>query len=189
MATTRNPAWAEAIQLVPVLSLAFPFIVQGKVDLARAGSGFLIGGLLAVVVSAVVLRRRHPLNPILVGADLWLCLGAIAFNAPVRSLARWMTETQAFGLFVGALTAGLIATLFSSQGYLASPGCDARWVRRASLLLLALTVVVTGWAWVFRDNIRLGGGLPFIVLNAARRILSVRGRAVAAGEAGGAALG
>jgi hypothetical protein len=76
MATPRNPFWAEIAQLVPIISLASPFIVAGTVDLGRAGSGFLVGALLAVPISVAVVLRKHPLNPILVGTGLWLWLGA-----------------------------------------------------------------------------------------------------------------
>lgn len=172
MSTSRNPAWAEAVQLLPVITLALPFILAGRVDLARAGWGFLLGAVLAVAISAIVVMRGKLLNPILVGTALWLGLGAIAFQVPVAPLADWLAKTQAFGLFVAAFAVGLMATLFFPQGYIASGSSDRRWIRRASLGLLALTAVAVAWTWIFRSNVRLGGGLPFIVLNLARRLVA-----------------
>jgi hypothetical protein len=174
MATSRNPVWSELLQLVPVIVLAFPFILAGKVDLAQAGWGFLVGAILTVPISAVVVVRGKLLNPILVGTALWLWLGAIAFRMHVEPLAIWLLETQAFGLFVAALLVGVVATLFFPQGYVACSSSDAGWIRRASLGLLALTAVVVVWTWLFRHNVRLGGGLPFIVLNLSRRIVTRR---------------
>ncbi len=174
MATSRNPAWAELLQLVPIVSLAFPFIIQGRVDIGRAGSGFVIGALLTLPISAVVVLRKHLLNPILVGAGLWLWLGALAFKLPVPLLEAWLARTQAFGMFAAALGVGLVATVLFPHGYVACPSSDPRWIRRASLGLLALTLVVVGWAWLLRHDIRLGGGLPFIVLNVARRVICRR---------------
>lgn len=174
MTTRRNAVWAELVQLVPIISLAFPFIVEGRVDISRAGSGFLFGALLTLPVLTLVRWRGHLLNPILLGTDLWLWLGAVAFTVPVAPLAAWLARTQAFGLFVAALGAGIVATLFGPQGYVACASNDARFIRRASLGLLALTLVIVGWAWIFRHDIRLGGGLPFIVLNVARRLLARR---------------
>jgi len=174
MATRRNAVWAELVQLVPIISLAFPFIVEGKVDISRAGTGFLIGALLTIPISAMVVQRKHLLNPILVGAGLWLWLGALAFNLPVAPLAAWLVQTQAFGLFVAALAVGLTAILISPHGYIACRSSDPRWIKRASLGLLGLTLVILCWAWLFRHDIRLGGGLPFIVLNIARRVLGRR---------------
>jgi hypothetical protein len=174
MAISRNPIWAELVQLIPVVCLAFPFIVAGKVDLGQAGWGFLVGAILALAISAVVLARGKLLNPILVGTGLWLCLGAVAFQVPVAPLAAWLVSTQALGLFLAALVAGVFATFFSSQGYIACGSSDPRWIRRASLGLLGFTAVVVAWSWIFRTDVRLGGGLPFIALNVTRRIVTRR---------------
>jgi hypothetical protein len=174
MATSRNPVWAELIQLVPVVSLALPFIIAGRVDLSQAGWGFLVGALLTIPISAAVVVKGKLLNPILVGTGLWLGLGAIAFQIPVAPLADWLVQTQAFGLFFAALLVGVVATLFFPQGYIACSSTDLRWIRRASLGLLAFTVVAVAWSWVFRANVRLGGGLPFIALNVTRRIIARR---------------
>jgi hypothetical protein len=171
MAMSRNPPWSELVQLAPVITLACPFIVAGKVDLAQAGWGFLVGALLTIPISALVVLRGKLLNPILVGTALWLWLGAIAFQVPVPLLAGWLVRTQAFGLFVAAFLVGVASTLWFPQGYIACASNDPRWTRRASLGLLAFTAAVVVWAWLFRGNIRLGGGLPFIVLNVARRIV------------------
>jgi len=83
-------------------------------------------------------------------------------------------RTQAFGLFAAALLVGIVATFAFPQGYIACASSNRRWIRRASLGLLAFTAVVVIWAWIFKANLRLGGGLPFIVLNATRRIVARR---------------
>lgn len=166
-----NKAWAELVQLVPVVTLAFPFIVYGRVDLSLAASGFLVGAILAVPISVLVLWAKQPLNPILVGTALWLWLGALGFNVPIAELAAWLTSTQACGLFVAALLAGAGVTLFSRLGFLACRGVEGTLARRYSLILLALAAGAVVWSWVFRHDVRLGGGLPFIALNVARRLL------------------
>jgi hypothetical protein len=170
----KNPVWAELVQLLPILSLAFPFIVQGRVDLERAGSGFLVGALLSIPITAIIQRARHLHNPILVGTNLWLWLGVIGFDLPFSGLAALLVETQAFGLFLAALLVGTLCTFWSPYGYVACRTNDSRWLRRNSLLLLGLTLGTVVWSWYFRADIRLGGGLPFIVLNVVRRLLVVR---------------
>ena len=177
MAPPPNPVWAEAVQLVPIIVLASSFIVGGEVDLARAGSLFAVAAFLTVPASAAVVWRGHLLNPILVGTALWLWAGGIAFNVPVPSLAAAIAETQAVGLFVAALAVGGVTTFGSAGGYIGYPHPDPGWVRRASVGLLVLTVAVVAWCWVWRHDIRIGGGLPFIVLNVARRIGIARGSA------------
>jgi hypothetical protein len=172
MVVRRTPAWAELIQLIPVISLAFPFIVAGTVDISRAGPGFLLGALLTVPVTAAVVWRKHPLNPILIGTGLWLWLGLAAFYVPIPALKTWLVDTQAFGLFLLALMAGIVTTFASPSGYIACPSSDAGWTRKASLGLLGLTFVIVAWTWLFRHDIRLGGGLPFIILNVTRRVIA-----------------
>lgn len=168
---SQNPAWAELVQLVPVVSLAFPFIVAGKIDLARAGTGFLVAALLTLPVSAVVLWQRAVLSPILLGTDLWLWVGAVAFRAPIPGLAAALGEAQGAGLFAGIVLVGVLGTSISRQGFIGARHPDAGWVRRSSSVLLALAFVALGCSWFVRHNIRLGGGLPFIVLNVARRAI------------------
>jgi hypothetical protein len=167
----QNPVWVELVQLVPVVSFALPFVLQGSVDLSRAASGFLIGAGLAVGVSLLVVARRHLLNPILVGTGLWLVGGALAFNLPLAPLAAWFVVAEGRGLFMMALAVGVPATLLSPHGYIGARSPDASWLRRSSLVLLSATLVALAWAFWFRGNIRLGGGLPFIALNVTRRLL------------------
>ena len=166
----KQPVWAELVQLVPIVSFALPFVLKGEVDIGRAAGGFAVGALLAIVVSVLVVRLGHVLNPILVGTGLWLCLGASAFNVPVEPLAALLAKTQALGLFVAAFIVGVVTMLFSRSGYIGCRHDDAGWVRRASAALLVLTALAAAWAFWFRSDVRLGGGLPFIVLNVARRL-------------------
>jgi len=177
LTTARNPVWLELVQLLPIVSLAFPFIVAGKIDLAGAGRGLLVAALLTLLVSALVLANKGVLNPILVGTGLWLCLSAAAFTAPLPDVVAWLSDAQAFGLFGGVLVVGVVTTAWSPEGFVGCRHDDRRWVQRWSLVLLALAAAAAGWAWAFRSNIRVGGGLPFIFLNVARRRMVLAGKA------------
>lgn len=171
MTNPRNPVWTELIQLVPVVSLALPFIVTGKVELAHAGVGLVVGAMLTLPVTVIVLWKKGVLNPILLGTALWLWAGAGAFSLPIPPLRDALIAAQGFGLFVGVLVVAVPALAFSPEGFIGCRSSDARFVRRASLALFALTLLVLAWSWAFRADIRLGGGLPFIVLNLARRAI------------------
>ena len=170
----QQPVWLELVQLVPIISLAFPFIVAGKIDLARAGSGLLVAALLTLPVSGLVLFAKGILNPILVGTGLWLWVSAVAFLLPAASLVAWLSEAQGAGLFLGVVAVGISTTFLSPQGFIGARHPDARWLRRSSWTLLALAFVALGASWFFRHDIRAGGGLPFILLNVARRALVLR---------------
>ena len=174
LTNSRNPPWLELVQLVPIITLAFPFIVAGKIDLAAAGNGVLVAAALTVLVSALVLAKKGILNPILLGTGLWLWVSAAAFKVPLNALVAWLSDAQGFGLFVGVLVVGVPSSAWSPQGFIGCRHDDRRWIRSASLTLLLLAAIAAGWSWVFRHNIRAGGGLPFIVLNVARRLLMRR---------------
>ena len=156
----------EAVQFLPVITLASSFLVHGEVDLGRAGPLFIVAALGAALITAILAARREPLNPILLGTGAWLVAGAVAFGVPIAPLARIIGRLRAAGLFACTAVVGA-----SPPGYLGMSHPDRGLVRRWSLALLGLTLAATLWAWVFVDNIRLGGGLPFILLNVARRVL------------------
>jgi len=169
-----RPQLAEALQLVPVVVLASSFIVSGEVDLSRAGPLFGVAAVLTVPITVLVRRADHALNPILTGTTIWLWVGAVAFLLPIAPLAWLYVETQAVGLFVAALGVGLWATLHSEAGYIGRRHPDPAWVRRWSLVLIGATLLMLAWAWAWRHDIRLGGGLPFIALNVGRRVVLAR---------------
>lgn len=165
-----TPPWAEALQLLPIITLAFPFIVRGAVDLAQAETGFIVAACLSIACTGIV-ARRHPLNPILVGTSLWLIVGALAFGLDLGIVTAWLGETQAFGLFAAALLVGIATTWASPYGYIGARLSPRSTLLTLSIRLLGMTALVVVWAWFFRHDVRLGGGLPFIALNVARRVM------------------
>jgi hypothetical protein len=111
---------------------------------------------------------------VLLGTNLWLILGAFAFGLPMESLAELLGRLQAAGLFACALGVGALLTAVSPTGYLGVDLPSRRTVVVGSLVLLGLTGAALAWSLVFTDNVRLGGGLPFILLNVTRRMMGRR---------------
>lgn len=163
-----NPTSIEVLQLLPVVVVALPIVLSGEVDLAALGGSFSAASSLSLLVMGFVAFRQALYNPILLGAYVWLGLGGFGFAVGVRPLAAWLADVQGFGLVACILLMLGLSTLQSPYGAI---GADAEpaWVRRSSLALLALALACAAWSWAFRDDVRLGGGLPFIVLNVARR--------------------
>ncbi len=161
----------ELVQLVPILTLASSFIVAGQVDLERASALFTVSAALAVVITTALAVARAPLNTVLLGTDLWLLLGAVAFGVPVGPLAAALGRLQGAGLFACVLLTGLVLSAAAPRGFLGLAAENGRRRRAGSLALLLLTAGALAWSAAFVDDIRLGGGLPFIALNVSRRIL------------------
>jgi hypothetical protein len=159
----------EILQFVPVVTFAFRFLVAGEVDLASARGQFVLAAALAALIVPVVLAARAPVNPILLGADLWLAVGALAFALPLPPIASAVADLAGCGLFLAILATGIGATVLGGRRYVGVEA-DPRW----SWALVGLTALLVAFTWFARADIRLGGGLPFIVLNVVRRGLSVR---------------
>ncbi len=162
---------AEVIQFAPILTLASSFVVSGAVDLERAATLFVVAAVEAVAVTVAVLALRGRLNPVLLGTNLWLILGAVGFGLPVGPLAELLGRFQAAGLFACALLVGVALTGASPTGYVGVELSSRRAVLAGSAIMLLLTAAALAWSLVFVDNVRLGGGLPFILLNVSRRVL------------------
>lgn len=162
----------ELLQFVPIVLFAAPFLVEGQVDLSAAGQAFVMSTLTAVIVLWRTRQLGFPLNPILVGADAWLFVGALAFSVPLPPLVSWIALTQGFGLFVSIVAALSISSALGPRRAVGVTG-DDRTIRRASLGLVTLAVVLAVWAFYWRHDLRIGGGLPFIGLNVTRRALGV----------------
>ncbi|MDP7111071.1 MAG: hypothetical protein QGH45_03865 [Myxococcota bacterium] len=173
MSRAKNIA-VEVIQFAPILTLASTFVVSGEVDLERAATLFVVAAAEAVVITGLLAALRQPLNPILLGANLWLGVGALAFGLSIEPLAALVSRIRAGGLFGCALVVGVLLTAFAPRGYVGVELRDRGTQRRGSVLMLVLTAIALVWSAAFVDNIRLGGGLPFIALNVSRRMLARR---------------
>lgn len=163
-----------AVQFIPVITLASSFIVSGGVDLSRAATLFVISGIGAFVITSALIIRKIQLNPVLLGTNIWLCAGALAFGVPVPALANVLAKAQAAGLFVCVLGVSVPLMIFSPAGFIGMPHPDPKTVRKLSLRLFVAAAVVFVWSIIMVDNIRLGGGLPFILLNVTRRMMMRR---------------
>ena len=158
----------EVVQFIPVLTLAAGFVISGEIDLAVAGPRFAAAAVLAVLIVGALAAKKVQQNAFLVGADLWLLVGAVAFNVPVEPLKALLVQIGGGGLFLGALVAGIGYTLARPEGYL---GVDCKQTRALSAVLVVLTALAAAWAMSRPEDIRLGAALPFIGINVLRRVM------------------
>ena len=158
----------EVVQFVPVLTLAAGFVISGEIDLSVAGARFAVAAAAALLIVGGLALRRVPQNPFLVGADLWLLLGAISFNVPIEPAKAALVQLGGGGLFLGALLVGLGYTVARPEGYL---GVQSKQTRTLSVVLLLLTAAAAAWAMSRPEDIRLGAALPFIAINVLRRVM------------------
>jgi hypothetical protein len=174
--TKKQAVLAETVQFVPVIILAFSFLVKGDVDLNRAQFLFLVSGTLAAVMTAFLIVKKVLLNPILFGTNIWLVLGAVAFSIPIPPLADLIGSLQAAGLYVCVFAVAIGFSFGKRTGFIGMEHPNPGVIRKLSLIMLVFAGLVLVCSYVFVDNIRLGGGLPFILLNVTRRVMIRRSR-------------
>ena len=158
----------EAIQFVPTLALAAGYVIAGEIDFSVAGTRFLIAALLVVPIFGWLAFKGTRQNPILVGSNLWLIVGAIGFNLHIDSLQNLLIDAAGGGLFVGSLLAGVVYTVARPEGFV---GVEGPRKMLFSGILVALTAASMVWALGRPEDIRLGAALPFIGLNVVRRMM------------------
>ena len=78
-------------------------------------------------------------------------------------------ELGATGLFACAAFMTIAGEARRQGGALGWPGPQTQF----GPLLIAACILAMGWAWLAQD-VRLGGGLPFITINVIRRVLLAR---------------
>ncbi len=166
----------ELLQFVPILAFALPFMTAGAVDLSAAAPGFVRATVLAAAVMGLLHVLDHPQNPIHLATNAWLLGGAVAFTLPIGPVAGFYGDWGALGLFavVGVWGLGQLGT--GQGGFLLGRTATTRQLRVLTPAMIVLTAAAIAWAWVFRDNLRVGGGLPFIALNVVRRVVLKRVR-------------
>jgi hypothetical protein len=164
----------EAVQLVPILVFAARFVVTGELDLAAAHAQFLVATAIAVPLKIALVATRQPLNPILLGVDAWLVMGTVGFELGVQPVAVAFDLFGPASLFFAIALIGVLLAPLPAGFIGGAPPTNPAAHRRASLVLTGLAVLALAWSVWLRDDIRLGGGVPFIALNVARRVMMRR---------------
>ena len=77
-------------------------------------------------------------------------------------------------LFASILIVGTATTLYASHGFIEVPHSDRKLIVKYSVYLIAITIICTVLALLFRSNILLAGVLPFILLIICRKLLQKR---------------
>ena len=125
---------------------------------------FLISALAAIIVIISVLRRKIIFDRILLGVDLYLISGALAFITGQGWLSGIYYQLQASGMFLWIIAAGIAAVSLNSKGFIGVKSSDINSIRKYSGYLLLLCAAAFTFSFATRGNILLSGLLPFTCL-------------------------
>lgn len=137
-------------------------------------AGFLVGEALAVLEMIVFLSLKLPIHRLLLGVNLYLVVGSMAFTfslEPLLTLYGNLRESALFGMIA---VIGVVSTLFSPKGFIEVAHPDRARVRRFSWMLVGVSIVSLTVSFLYRSNVWLAGTLPFVLLLVSRRFLQQR---------------
>jgi hypothetical protein len=157
------------IALTVFAALAFAAAPQTNATWRHA---FLVAGAIACVELAVLAYRAKPANRFIIGANVWLIVGAVAFLSKQWWLLAIYERWQGIGLVGAMLAVGVLTSIFSSAGFVGAYGPKPA-VTLTSVALLAATACVLWFVWQSREPPQSAMVAPLVMLALLNRVLRV----------------
>lgn len=152
MMTDRSKPATWVLLLIEVAPLV-AFSYSGRLGL-EFPQRFYVGAGFAVLCTGFLLTRRWRFNPLLIAANVWLCLEALAFGSGIARLVHLSAVLEESAFFATMLIIGFAYLVLSPEGLFGRGGeADSR-VLQGSILLLALITAGLVWSLMWRGNER-----------------------------------
>jgi hypothetical protein len=155
------------IALVVFVTYAY---ANGLPTNARWETAFKLGAALAAVEIAVLYLRKPPMNRLILGGNIWLLAGGLAFVVGQESFLRAYERLGEVSVFVSILAVGILSTLFSKNGFIGVQ-TERRALLAPSLWLLLGVVAALCVAIYFKGDVKLAAVLPLTALAFLNRYL------------------
>lgn len=171
------PRWLFAlVQFFPLSLFASYAFWNGAPDDTRWEEAFKLASVAALLQLLIVLPQPRPASRLVLSANLYLLLGGLAFMAHQWWYLRLYDGLQESAIFIIMLGVGLVTTLATGAGFVAAPSAPRRQVLRASLWLLAATLLALAISFAYRGDRYLAAVYPIIGLAVTHRLLLHRVR-------------
>jgi len=125
---------------------------------------FIISGLMVLIVIIFFLYRKILFNRILLGINIYLLCGGMAFITHQWWLNRLYDTLQASGMLLLIIITGILSIFLSSKGFIGANSPDKKNVKRFSVYLLLCSVFAFAISFGFRGSRILSELVPFIGL-------------------------
>ena len=125
---------------------------------------FHIAAGLAIVCTVFLILRRWPFNPLLVAANIWLCLEALMLGSGIGILAQLSETLQESAFFATLLIVGLGFLVLSPEGLFARGGSAPDQTRQGSIVLVTLIAASLIWSFFWRGNEMIAAVIPATTL-------------------------
>ncbi|OFZ56007.1 MAG: hypothetical protein A2428_08645 [Bdellovibrionales bacterium RIFOXYC1_FULL_54_43] len=135
---------------------------------------FQSSAIFAFIETVLLVIAKKPLNRLLMGANLFLAIGGIAFLLELDTVLAFYGQMMETTLFLAVVIVGLVSTFFTSRGFIEVADRQPQDIRRYSQYLLVITATCTVVSVIFRGNVLLAGTVPFVALIVARKLLQTK---------------
>jgi hypothetical protein len=146
---------------------------NGTPTVARWETAFKLGAVLAALEITILSFRKAPMNRLILGGNIWLLAGGLAFIAGQESFLRVYERLGEVSVFIAILAVGILTTAFSKHGFVGVEG-SSRAVISQSLWLIAGVVAALSMAVYFKGNVKLAAVLPLTALAFLNRYLKYK---------------
>ena len=124
---------------------------------------YLLSSLLAIIISAYLIKEKVVLNRVILGINLYLCSGTTGLLFNVTWLNHFYGETEAAGMLFWVLGICLIA-LFHAKGLFLPRHCNPTIMNKEDAAFIGIVLVACLVSVLFQGNRLLAEIIPFIFI-------------------------
>lgn len=133
-------------------------------------SPFIVSGLAALIVIISFFYRKIILNRILLGVNLYLISGGLAFSTHQRWLSEIYNQLQASGMILWIIATAIATIFLSPKGFIGIDSSDTNSIKKYSNYLLLSCVIAFAVSFGLRGNRLFSGIVPFTCLFLLQRL-------------------
>ena len=130
---------AEAIKILPIFIFMLYARLNGMTELAWKNA-FFIGGIAAIFVVTIQLYKKILIDRLVLGINLFLLLGAVAFLSEWDHLLDYYQAHKGAVLLSCIFVIGLITTVFTSAGFIGVKSEKKEKIKIYSYILLFINI-------------------------------------------------
>ena len=133
-------------------------------------SPFVVSGLVALIVILSFFYKKIVFNRILLGVNLYLISGGLAFIMHQWWLIGIYNQLQASGMILWIIATGIITIFLSPKGFIGVDSSDRNSIKKYSNYLLFFSVIAFTVSFGLRGNILFSELVPFTCLFLLQRL-------------------
>lgn len=129
---------------------------------------FMVGGGLGLLHLVYSFFFDDTVDYLLVGVDLYMLIGGIAFSMNLFPILRWYQQREEAALFIIITLLGIVMSIVAPSKFLDTQHRNKNKVQLYSFYLVLGSIILTAWAAYFHKNNIIASLIPFLGLYSMR---------------------